>query len=180
MKTARTPNAEGLTLIEVMMTMGIFAIIASAMIATTLQTRKQAEFLVYQNAANTAAQGYLEQLKTMEYMNLEASYANNSVALPTKALSYAGTADEGDLEIDDPIYIGSETEKTVLIDIDVSDSDNPREITMPFFVTVTANDLSGSSLEAMEISIDYRYTSPHMGSPKEMSGSVRSVITGIE
>lgn len=170
---------QGLTLVEVMVSMSIFTILAAGTISVTLQTRTQAEYLVYQNAAYTAAQGYLEQIKSMEYNRLEQSVASNTIPLPTKALSYIGSADEGTLEIDDPIYIGSEAKKEVLIDIANIDSYTPREISMPYYVTVFANDLSSTNLEAMEVVISFRYVSPHLAGTKEMSGSVRTVVTGI-
>lgn len=163
-----------------MIAMSVLSILATGTIGITMQSRYQAEYLVYQNAAYTAAQGYLEQIKTMEYNIIEASVASNPVPLPTKALSYSGTAAAGTLQIDDPIYINTETEKTVLIDISNLDSGSPEEISMPFHVTVLANDLSSFNLEAMEIIIDFRYETPHMSGRKESYGTVRTVVTSIK
>lgn len=64
--TKRPPKA-GMTLVEIMVAMSIMTIIGFGTISGLLQARRMTEGSIYQNTAATVAQGYIEQLKNMDF-----------------------------------------------------------------------------------------------------------------
>jgi len=73
-------QTRGLTLIEIMVSMGVFTIVSMGILAVVLQIRRMAENNVYENTALTMAQGYLEQVRSLPYGQLLA--AANFVGTP--------------------------------------------------------------------------------------------------
>jgi Tfp pilus assembly protein PilV len=59
-------SQRALTLVEVMFSVGILVIAVGGIMATFVQSRRLTEGSVYQNAALTIVQGYVEQIKNME------------------------------------------------------------------------------------------------------------------
>lgn len=55
-----------MTLVEVMFSVGVFAIAVGGLLATFMQSRRLTEGSVFQNAALTIVQGYVEQIKNMD------------------------------------------------------------------------------------------------------------------
>ena len=56
-----------LTLIEVMLALSVLAMVSLTILSSVLLSRRLAESNVYENTALTVTQGYLEQIKSMEY-----------------------------------------------------------------------------------------------------------------
>ena len=67
-KTARGGFADqcGMTLLEVLFAVAILTLAVGGLFATFLQSRRLTEGSVYQNAALTIVQGYIEQIKNMD------------------------------------------------------------------------------------------------------------------
>lgn len=59
-----------LTLVEIMVAIGVLAMLAGGMLATLIQSRNFTEGSLYQNTANSIMQGYIEQIKNMEFTDL--------------------------------------------------------------------------------------------------------------
>jgi len=63
-----------MTLVEVMFAAGVLTITMGGMLATFMQSRRLTEGSVYQNAALTIVQGYLEQMKNMDIGQMVGGY----------------------------------------------------------------------------------------------------------
>lgn len=182
----------GFSLIEMVMGMTVLAILAAGTTAGVLLSRRIAESNVHQNTAFTVAQGYMEQIKSMEYvlitnavenyeenkstvagMGILASdaYKTNSTAakimLETKSIdaSQFGTAVTIDIEMDAPLYIGAWVEREVLIDIRNPGESGQWEQMMPMRFRVMINNLKDTSVDirALEITLEYEYLAKQRG-----------------
>ncbi len=65
-----TSSLAGMTLIEVAVAMTLLALFVTGLFASIIQSRRLTEASIYQNAANTVIQGYIEQMKNMEFEEL--------------------------------------------------------------------------------------------------------------
>ena len=70
MRPLRNKRA-GMSLLEVMSGLVILSIISVGVLASLLQSRALTEGSIFQNTAVTAAQGYIEQIKNMEFSELD-------------------------------------------------------------------------------------------------------------
>ena len=175
MKGFYNDKSSGVSLVEILFSMVILAIFATTVLSGVLLGRRLAESNVYENTALTVTQGYLEQMKSMEYDQIITCLADNTLPIPTKSVSAILTGQS--IEIDDPLYFGQVNDKEVMIDIRDLDTANPRPITMDYELTITANnlDVGQTPIKALEITFDYRYMSPERGSPQWKNGSIRFV-----
>ncbi len=171
-----------MSLIEVMIAMTIFSVLAVTILSSVLLSRRIAEANIYGNTALTITQGYLEQIKSMEYNVVLDSVGDNSIPLPTKSISAITSTTGAGIEIDDPIYINSQKEhasnsKKVVIDIRNPESANPSPVTMSYLIRPTVVDLDtgANPLRALEITLEYQFLSPEKGSPELRDGTVRLV-----
>jgi type II secretory pathway pseudopilin PulG len=57
-------------MVEVMVSLGVLAMLMLGLFAALLQSRRLTEASIYQNSANTVIQGYIEQMKNMEFEEL--------------------------------------------------------------------------------------------------------------
>lgn len=191
----------GYSLIEVMVSMSILAILALGMSSAIITARFMAESNVYQNTSFTVAQGYIEQIKSMEYGILtnaldaylankdtvdglgtlnDSSWETNTtirdIMLDTKSINAltVGIQNQIDLESDAPLYVGAWVEREVLVDIQDPDSENPREITMNMRFRPTMTNLrdAGPDVDALEIRLDYEFETRQSGSVKWLENSV--------
>jgi prepilin-type N-terminal cleavage/methylation domain-containing protein len=124
-------KTSGFTLVEVLLSLVIFAMIALGVTQTLILTRGIAESNIREVTANAVASGYLEQLKSMPYERIVSSVRDTSIPLPT-VLSL-GEAD--------PLMVGEWLTKSIVID---EDPDLGTERHMPLHVKVEVDDLSGS------------------------------------
>ena len=141
-------NKKAFTLVEIVISLFILSMMALALGAATIQARKLSEAAVYHATALSAAQGYMEQIQSMEYQNLlDAFYAPTAAPLPTKL-------DQG---TPDPLYINVENEKNVVVDVDASG--NPSK-SIKMKITPSLSNLEGTlGYKAMEITLLYEWRS---------------------
>ena len=71
-----------MSLIEIMVALGILAFLSMSVIGVTFQIRSMAEQTVYQNTAMTLAQGYMEQVRHLDYSTLKKVSQDNTIPLP--------------------------------------------------------------------------------------------------
>lgn len=77
-----------MTLVEVLIASGVLALTLGGLLATFLQSRRLTEGSVYQNAALTIVQGYIEQLKNMDIGEMVGGYdASGNPQLATGSFS---------------------------------------------------------------------------------------------
>ncbi len=190
---------KGMTLLEVMIAMGVLSLVTAGLAAAMMQAQRMAYQAIYQNAAFNAAQGFLEQIRSMSYSDLETVYANpDSETLPTMSMSslsassvyddplaFQASTSTGDLVRDSTGY----DEKQVAIDIregeDEFGSPIDVEITMTVRFTLDLVDLSeGPSgqlpLEAFEVSLAYVYEVPSISGSYWRTGKLVAVLGNHE
>jgi prepilin-type N-terminal cleavage/methylation domain-containing protein len=78
----------GFSLVESIVSLGVFSVLAVSIIAVVLQLRRIAENNVYENTALTMAQGYIEQIRSLPYNELLS--AANSDTIQLRLLSANG------------------------------------------------------------------------------------------
>ena len=134
-----------MTLVETVVAMGIFSLVAVGIIGLNLQSRRLAESAIRENTAATVTQGYLEQIKAIEYSALVDAVADPSgVAIPTKT----------DSTNDDPIFLNIRNEKTLVIHS--TDSGTPTRF-MRFWITPRATNLAAAGRKAIEFTILFEW-----------------------
>jgi prepilin-type N-terminal cleavage/methylation domain len=114
--TAR--KTSGFTLVEVIVAVLVLSMFVGGMLATLIQSRNLTEGSIYQNSANTIMQGYIEQIKNMEFTDLPYTSGNTlfpgsvpgeSTTLLTRGVRRVSAADGGMENIRDPLRISTST-----------------------------------------------------------------------
>jgi prepilin-type N-terminal cleavage/methylation domain-containing protein len=78
----------GMTLLEVLFAVAVMTMVAGGLLATFMQSRRLTEGSVYQNAAITIVQGYIEQMKNMDIGQMVGGYdASGNPLLTTTSFS---------------------------------------------------------------------------------------------
>jgi hypothetical protein len=70
----------GYTLVEVLVSCLVLTALTGGMLASLIQSRNLTEGSIYQNSANTIMQGYVEQMKNMEFADLP--YVSGTAVVP--------------------------------------------------------------------------------------------------
>jgi len=148
---------DGFSLVEVMIAMGLLALVAMGISQNLVLTRGIAETNIREVTANSVVSGYLEQLKSMQYERILISVRDPSTPLPTKL-------SEGE---PDPLYLEQWTTKSVVID---EDRDGKTERTMPLHVWLEIEDLAASGNgRVLGIGIDYAWEDARTGARRDRS-----------
>lgn len=170
---------KGFTLVEVIVGLLVFAILATSASVAFVQTQKLAHSNVMHNTARTVLQGYVEQIKGVQYAKLlEIMDDPVTHSLPTKSISSVTEGDE--IQIDDALFLNVENYKKVLLDIVEKDSGELETHTMDLYVTPRAtNLLNTAGIEVLEFTLDYRFESIFKGINADHTGSVRFIKTSV-
>tara|TARA_B100001093_G_scaffold115324_1_gene107733 strand:+ start:562 stop:1122 length:561 start_codon:yes stop_codon:yes gene_type:complete len=64
-------NKSGVTLVEIMVAMVILGFSGLALLTGLMQSRRYTELAIHENTALTIGQGYIEQIKNMEFVSLD-------------------------------------------------------------------------------------------------------------
>lgn len=137
----------GFTLVELLVALTVFAILASGLVSSVLQSRRLAESAVFESTALTAALGYLEQMKSLRYEDLEAAAGTTGASIATRI-------DQG---LPDPLLNNMDNAKQILIDVD--EEGLPRRW-LDLWVRPVIRDLRPDGLRALELEVTYRWNSP--------------------
>jgi len=158
----------GMTLLEVVVAMIVFMILALGITAGTLQARAIAHDNILKNTAYTVAQGYLEQIKSMSEVTIIACLNNPaSNELPTRS---ADPNNSGNVR-EDPLFLNGVNDKEIVIDVQDS-----RALTMNMTFDVDIEDLGWG---AYAIEINFTYESRQLRA-QTRSGQLRSIITKMQ
>ena len=179
MNTKIPINTRALTLIEVMLALSVLTMVSLTILSSVLLSRRLAESNVYENTALTVTQGYLEQIKSMEYSVITDCLITGD-PLPCKSVSILAAGPN--IEEDDPLEIGAENIKTVAIDLrdDGTGTGTFYEIVMQYKITPTVTNCQPTlGIQALEISLDYEFLSPETGVPSWRTGSARFVKSWV-
>ena len=82
---SRQRNTRAMTLFELIFAVAIVTIAVGGILATFMQSRRLTEGSVYQNAALTIVQGYIEQIKNMDFGQMLGSTATDTSGNPIPA-----------------------------------------------------------------------------------------------
>ncbi|MGF1449314.1 MAG: type II secretion system protein J [Opitutales bacterium] len=181
----RARRRDAFTLMEMMIAMAIFMLLALGLTAGVFQARRLAESNIVRNTAFTVAQGYLEQIKSMSADELQAALANpNGTPVPTMSVSAQAT---GVIEIADPLFLtGSDTSpsgraatnlKTILVDLQPDEAGDAQELLLDVWFDLNVTQVGQRTYQTV---LDFEYQSPNILAVRELrSGSVRMVTTHI-
>lgn len=192
MKTQHQPHLAdtrargGFSLVEVMLSLFILGLTATAVLATVLTSRRLSETAIYENMAFTVGQSFLEQIKSMEFEDVQ-----QAVADPTNRRldTVRAGVELGNLSniLRQPLKVGewnpplNERPLQVLIDLQrksgsaANNSIDPvtglpevrdQPVYMPMRIRPRLRSMrndAGAALNAIEVIVDYVYTAPLTG-----------------
>jgi len=153
----------GLSLVELMIAMTVFAMLALSITAAVIQSQQLSQNNIVLNTAYTVAQGYLEQIKTLASVEIDNALADeDGVSLPTKSISAVSGSN---IEVDDPIFLDGpdrslsgksdgSNHREVLIDLRENDDGSQREVTMDMWVDVDITPVENQSY-SHAITVDF-------------------------
>ncbi|HEY8933137.1 MAG TPA: hypothetical protein VIM44_07500 [Rariglobus sp.] len=196
----------GVTLVELAIASTLLAIGVVGIFGSLLYARSMSEGSIYQNAALTAVQGYIEQMKNMEFADLPyttsagtavAGSGATSTQVPTLLISTSGSTT---VSSSDPLVISTATTIPDLSTIDVTAStaqagvtDNVKLIDVNSTPDNTADDLrlnlrvwiqdiSNSSVSATQvraITIQYAWRSSAGQTGRVLRSSIRTIRSAV-
>jgi prepilin-type N-terminal cleavage/methylation domain-containing protein len=156
----------GFSLAEVMIALGLFGIMATAFVGSTMFARRSAESAITENAALNLAQSYMEQLKSFSYGTLMASANDATVPLPTMASE----------TVTDYIYENAYTTKNLVIRTD-SGGNTLQSLSVDVMPVITNAQGSDTSWSIIGIEIFYRWTDPVTSTVR--TASIRSAKSNL-
>lgn len=165
-----------MTLVEVLVGMGIFAIVAVGIAAVTYQTRASSEENVYQNTALTLGQAYLEQIRSIDFTRLSnvARGVAGSDNLPLVNTTGETITDEDGGALTN----GDWARETVMLD--ETEDGEPRQPMLFRFrpVLVDLGATLGGTAAGVEITIFFETTYDY-GAQRTYRGSLRTVRSDV-
>ena len=166
----------GMTLIEVLIALVMLAMLSASVISVTFQVRSMAEQAVYQNTALTLAQGYMEQVRHLDYTTLRsvAQDSTGSVTLPLDR------TDGAQVKPASGTFFGNGTWASETVYLDQNAAGVP---TQPMNFTfraglVSLESATGGAASGVEVTIQYRITYNY-GVLRTINGVLRSVRSSV-
>jgi len=169
----------GFTLVEMMVGLTLLGVFMSGIFGSVRLSNLLAETNIYQLSASIAAQGYLEQIKSLPYEDVllsaqdPANYPLNTIA-PVYDSSLKVTV------IEEPISLLSAAmpfEKTINLDSRANGS--LVEMPMKMWITVTDKNTGSNPLNALEIKIVYSYQTADALGGRWLNGQVQAIRARI-
>lgn len=175
-------QSQGFSLIEVMVSVGILAIVAAGISSITMLTSRIAYANIYENTAYNIAQAYAEQIKSINYSAIR-NALNDPVNydIPTESLMLGSSDNSADLKINDPLIFGVPLEKEIVVDIEKDDEGGFRERKMKMWIHPKGTDLNTKTdcWDAIEITLDFEWEVFDGNSLKRNSGEINLVKTNV-
>jgi prepilin-type N-terminal cleavage/methylation domain-containing protein len=173
--TERLPRPKarsGFTLVESVVSLGVFSLLALGIINLVLQLRRIAENNVYENTGLTMAQGYIEQIRSLPYNELVAAANSDTAVLRLLGANGGGTvltdSTGGALNNDEW------TRETVFLDRDANGNDT-QPLQFRFHVLLTdLRPVTAINASGVEIALTYELTLPD-GRNRSLRRSLRTV-----
>lgn len=172
----RLKNRDAYSILEVLVAMSVLTVVGYGTITGLMQTRRLTEGSIYLNTATTIAQGYIEQLKNMEFDSLDGS------EVPT--VINQGEADPLDVSppVADPEVgnSGSDILNEVLIDLQ-NTPDNPEDdlkLTVVVYIQDTTNKASGIG-DSRHIALRYSFVDATSGKPRTYSNTLYAIRSKV-
>lgn len=173
----RLSRRDGLTLVEIMVAISIMAIVAFGSVSGLLQSRKLTESSIYLNTATTIAQGYIEQMKNMEYSLIDLDVIPDLINQGQPDSLVVSPTPENP-EVGDPT---TDVANTRLIDINNTQSESGDDLPIHIYVYVDniTNPAAGVG-DARRIIVRYEYTNTTNGANAKVTHSfycIRSKVS---
>jgi len=185
-KASAKTQKVGLTLVEIMIAMVVFGFLSLAITSSVIQSHQISQNNILRNTAFTAAQGYLEQIRSLPLTDLlEAIDDPGNFPLPTRSLPASA---QGSSEVSDPLYLegpdkvltgrsSGSNHRRIMIDLQERANQEPREVFMDVWFDVEIESLGASSKShAIEI---YFETELRGSVARSINGTVRGVRSDI-
>lgn len=163
-------STRAVSLVELVVSLGILSIVAVSLISVTFMIRSTAEQTVYQNTALTLAQGYLEQLRSLDYTSLSSAAATNTVRLALINASGNNVTDTGGNDLNN----GDWAQEIVFLDVNAS-GQPIQPLTFRFRPVLT--NMTGTAI-GVEISLVFQ-TTYNWGVTRTYGGTLRSVRSSV-
>lgn len=165
-----------MTLSEVMVALALLAMLSVSVINITFLVRSMAEQSVYQNTATTLAQGYMEQIRHLDYTTLKAVAQDSSSSVPLPLDNTNGTA----VTPATGTFFGNGTWAAETIYLDQSAAGSPiQPMPFKFRAELTSLETATSNLASgVEITIYYQFTY-NFGVRRVVNGALRSVRSSV-
>jgi len=164
----------GMTIVEVIIALGLLSILSISVISVTFQVRSMAEQTVYQNTALTLAQGYMEQVRHLDYTTLKSCAQDATVALPldktdgTPVVPESGSVFGNSVWSNERVFLDQTASGTPIQPMDFR-----FRAVLTSLETATTNLASG-----VEIVIQYQVTYDY-GVRRVVNGTLRSVRSSV-
>ncbi len=171
----------GLTLVELMISIAVFALVAAGVSSATMMTSRIANGNIYENTAYMVAQGYAEQIKSIRYDEIRSALDNPAENdIPTQSLSLGKGVSSEQLKKADPLIFGVPVEKDIVIDIEGEGEDEHERI-MRMWVTASGRDLTEatSCWDSIEVTLDFEWEVYGTSGLTKKEGVVRLVKTNV-
>ncbi len=167
--------SRGMTIVEVIIALGLLAILSVSVISVTFQVRSMAEQTVYQNTALTLAQGYMEQVRHLDYTTLKACAQSASVALPLDKTDGTPVVPESGSGV-----FGNSVWSKERVFLDQTASGTPiQPMDFRFRAVLTSLETATTNLASgVEITIQYQVTYDY-GVRRVVNGTLRSVRSSV-
>jgi len=165
-----------MTLIETIIALGLLAILSISVISLTFQIRSNAEQAVYQNTALTLAQGYMEQIRHLDYTTLRSVAQDSSSAVTLPIENGSGSA----ITPVSGTFFGNGVWSTETIYLDQNAAGQPTQpLTFKFRPVLTSLETVTSGVgSGVEVVIFYQ-TTYNFGVTRTINGSLRSVRSSV-
>jgi type II secretory pathway pseudopilin PulG len=165
-----------MTLTEVVIALGLLAILSASVISITFQIRSNAEQSVYQNTALTLAQGYMEQIRHLDYTTLKsvAQDSSSSVTLPLN------NASGGAITPVSGSFFGNGVWSTETIYLDQDAHGRAiQPVTFKFRAVLASLETATSGLASGVEVVLYYQTAYNFGVTRTFNGTLRSVRSSV-
>ena len=204
--STRSLRRQAFSLLEVMIAMSVFAVVAAGSFSVAMMTRYMADQQVYENTAFTVAQSLIEQIKSSEFQTVRlAAQSGEAGTLRTIRAAVENTSDDN-IRIDF-LNLNAWNDRLILVDLvkpqrrllvqedgtavmePVTDWDGddtrrlPVYMRMRIFPAIAELTATGdTSRDAITLRVDYQFEVPERqvsGGRRWKSGSVRSLMSFI-
>ncbi len=197
------------SLVEVLVAAGVLTMLVGGLFAAMLQSRRLTEGSIFQNSANTIMQGYVEQIKNMEFADLPyltkagtispGTVSGSPATLLTRSIVRVVNAADGSVENQsDPLVISSATtipKPSTILDADTpadvvdniklfdinNTPDNPSD-DLRLRVWIWINDISDDTRDATRvrgITIIYSWRVNGLKDTRSFVGTVRTIRSSV-
>ncbi len=158
-----------------MISLVILALVATSIVAVTFRIRAMAEQTVYQNTALVLAQGYVEQLRSLDYTTLVNAAQDSTVALPlTNAAGATATATDASA-----LNNSDWSAETVFLDEAANGTPiQPLQFRFQPVLTNLATTNTTTTPVGVEITVNYS-TTYNFGQTRTLTGTLRTVRSGV-